>query len=374
MAPINWYDSSKGENNGHLDQYITAGDGELETAINAIKNESNLAGWVIADEPYCAAGADNVADDLLENSRNLWYWQGYDLMDGEFDSPYDTADTTGRLRDDLYYRMKEVSLDVQNRIDTNNNHPIHNIIRHNGNYVSFYQPNWVPSEINNSLLLSHVLHDDHYTYDPNVPVYTWKESTEDAINLVINPPGYPHPYQYGFIMWIDGMRPVVNVNGSPQLFNPSEEKIRFAAYASIVYGARGIMFFDLSKSNTTSYLYSKKIAEEMKEMSPYLLTEHSSLLSSADLTSNIQNANRESQDFIVRINPNNSNEALVVFCNVSESSGAISIQFPSNWQFSTVRSIISSYGWSYVPADLAYNKLTVGVGSWWGRAFIVTKQ
>lgn len=109
-------------------------------------------------------------------------------------------------------------------------------------------------------------------------------------------------------------------------------------------------------------------------MAPYLLTSHPSVFDSPNevyLTTTSQSGTAN-VDFLVRIHPDDSDQALVIITNDSgEEEFGIYLHFPSSWQIDSVQGIDPSYGWSYVLND---NVLGIGVGKWWGRAFILTKE
>jgi hypothetical protein len=366
----------------YKDQYLRESDSDLEDAINAIKNKSSLAGWMLADEPYAGDVARVTTELTYENSKNtdVWVWidsqqTSHNLWEDSSINPFTiTTPDNNWLRDDIYFRLAYYLLELQNNLDTGamgENHPIHCVIRADGNYLD---PDTQP-ELNKSARVMNVLHDDIYlgNGDPHIG---WRSHTYLAIENIISPED--HTSQHGFVMWLDGMSYKVQ-NPTPDVYKHTvaDEDLRYTAYSSLVHGARGIMFWFMSKSEDDAYDQARKIGKEVETMSPYLLADHPAALDGVYLDSNIDNTEAEKpqeqqgQNFIVRINPNNSNQALVVIANDSSQDGSVWIQFPGNWQISSVQSIDPSYGWSYT---LNNNRLGVGVADWYARAFIVTKQ
>jgi len=139
-----------------------------------------------------------------------------------------------------------------------------------------------------------------------------------------------------------------------------------------VQGARGTMFWLLSKSEADAYKRSAYIAEEVEAMIPYLLTPHPDVFNSPNQVWVTSSTGLGGIDFIVRVNPDDEDEALVVIANDSgQNVASVCIHFPDSWQIDSVESVVADRSWSYILSD---NRVTIELGAWMARAFILTKD
>ena len=67
------------------------------------------------------------------------------------------------------------------------------------------------------------------------------------------------PKPYGLIYYFDGM---AHKLGNDK-WTADDEEIRYAVYTTLVQGARGVMFWLLSKSEQEAFEQAEKIAEEV---------------------------------------------------------------------------------------------------------------
>jgi len=382
-AAIGWT-TYPGDGYSNSDSVLRNYDDELEDMIDDVSASQDalagLGGWVLVDEPYSGDVARTTAENPTEVSYDgdgnpdMWYWSHggttYNLVTDVTPYAYQQAqDNTNMVRDDLYFRMKYILCELQADWDTSDDHPIHTVIRNWGNY----DQEW-PDDENKSARVCHVTHDDHYLwYDiynqgRTEPDTRWKTATKNCVENILKPSEVPKPYE--LIHYFDGMAHKLG----DDKWTADDEEIRYAVYTTLVQGARGVMFWLLSKSEQEAFEQAEKIAEEVETMAPYLLTSHPSVFDSPNevyLTSTSQSGTTN-VDFLVRIHPDDSDKALVIITNDSaEEEFGIYLHFPSSWQIGSVQGIDPNYGWSYVLND---NVLGIGVGKWWGRAFILTKE
>jgi len=388
-AAIGWIENYTYSNSDlNLRDYDTMY-GSMIASVNSSSDAlQGLGGWMLADEPYGGDIARVTPEIPVEVSYtgtrppDTWFWE---YPSGTYNDlvttlgppyPYTGPDRTNQIRDDLYYRLKYINLQLQNIWDTSNNHPLHCVIRANGNYVS----ESTHPELNRSARVSHVIHDDHFLWYDMIaprravgdyneePDTTWRDMTKLAIDNLVSTSQVPN----SLVHWFDGM--AHNKGGSKWVI--PDEDLRYMVYSAIVHGARGVMFWLLSKSEQEAFAQAEKIAKEIEIMVPYLLTAPSSVFTDAYLTT--QQYGTANTDFLIRRHPTITNKALIIIVNQSNyEEPATWIHFPSSWQISGAESIIPGYGWSKTLIDTngdgKYDKLGIGTSDWWARSFIVTK-
>lgn len=391
-AGINWpsnlvYNAS--------DQYLRDSDDDLEDMIDDVYNHQDvdqLAGWLVADEPYHGEGFWNTSDDEVSYDPNnpppsgddYWYWQDpdtqvyHDLTDEGSPCPYSSVDDQNRIGDDQFHRIKYINTRYSNEWnkDSNGNDisdvPIYSVVRHAAGY-------WKDDTETHNLhcRISDVLSDDNYLFnDADVayvtPTTRWRDMTMDAVKNLLQSTVTPKPMAY--MMWVDGMGypiPPETQGGDWTAWKPDEGELRYAVYTSLIHGARGIMFWHLSRSEPDTYNYALRVARDVDTMAPFLMTEHPFDVDDIYMTSSTGDTTDLS--FLVRINPNNSDEALLIICNDSDNSfPAIWVHFPSSFDIDHAHPINFTYMWSY-EIDQQENKIGIGADEWWARAFLVHK-
>ncbi len=412
LSPIGWTVYGIIHTWDYYDSNLRTFDSNMANMISAVNASSSalagLGGWMLADEPYGGDASRQVPEDIPNETVEIsytgtippetWFWEyptgtyndlvttlgppyPFSGSDGSYTSygsyyyPNDPS-KTNKVRDDVYYRLKYINSQLQTVWDQSNDHPIHCVIRSNGNYL----PESTHPQENKSARISSVLHDDHYLWYDVInprrenndfneePDARWRDSAQMAIDNLISSSLPPD----SLVNWFDGE--AHEKDGSKWV--APDEDLRYMVYSSIVHGTRGVMFWFLSKSEQEAYAQSEKIGYEVKKMVPYLLTTPSSAFSETYLTTSQHGTN--DVDFLIRLHPTNSNKALLIIVNQSNNEiPAIWITFPSTWQISNAESIIPSYEWSKefqdINGDGKYEIIGIGASDWWARAFIITK-
>jgi hypothetical protein len=223
---------------------------------------------------------------------------------------------------------------------------------------------------NKTARVGDVISDNHYLRYTDVSLNRWRDSTRDAVENLLKPSATIKPK--AFFHFFDGWAwKDVDENGVEFRAIADENHLRHNIYTTLVQGARGVGFWTLSKGEQTSFNRAKLIAEEVEIMAPYLLTDHPSVFTgSNEVFMTTSSGTMTDQDFLVRIHPSNPNKALILYANSSANTyNSVNFHFPSNWQIASVQPVRCC--WSY---SLANNQLAIGVGEWWGRAFILTKS
>lgn len=358
-----------------------------------------MASWQLADEPYQAVRADNLAEDPLELSYDvdnpppaaggtgpdMWYIGSTNLTQS---GPYDpfinniNDDNPYKIRDDLYYRMKYIQQKLIAYWDTSNDRPIYAMLRHWGNY-DYDINSATQAYANKSARVSHVLQGNNYMWDDGrasgvsgyiAPTTRWRECTKDAVKNMLNSSVTPHPLAY--FEYFDGWaQRYQDLGGTWQIWRAAEDELRYAIYTTLVQGARGLGFWNLSVSESVAFDNAELIAKEVKSMVPFLMTAHPSVFNNPnEVYLTTSNGITTDIDFLVRINSSN-NQALLIICNDSSTTiNSIDIHFPSSWRISNnATSIKQSPPWSY-SIDTVNNIFSISGSAWRGRAFIITKQ
>jgi hypothetical protein len=389
-AGINWGTLM----NDVTDQHLRDSDSYLATMISDVyssQHVSQLGGWFLADEPYCGEGFWNNTETELSydydtpppSGPDTWYWidsnNNYrDLTQEGSPCPYSGDDSLSHIGDDTFHRLKYINtryLWEWNK-DGNGNDisevPIFAVVRHAAGYGK------VDTQAHNlHCRISDVLCDDNYLFndaasqavDPN---NRWKLMTEDAVDNLLASTVTPKPKAY--IMFLDGMSyPIPLGGGLYDPWIPDEDDVRYAAYTSLVHGARGINFWNLSRSQEDAFDCATQVAQDVKEMVPFLLTEHPFAQDEIYMTSSTGNTNGLS--FLVRINPNDSTEALIIVCNDSADNIVdVWIHFPGSFDVDYAEPIRNVHNW-YTYVYQLENKVEIeSMDSWTGKAFIVHKE
>jgi hypothetical protein len=129
----------------------------------------------------------------------------------------------------------------------------------------------------------------------------------------------------------------------------------------------GCMMWMLSKSDEESYKQSKKVTYEAYKASEFLMNPPNDILKTCYSTCD---DNTDCQ-FVIRENPKNKKELMLMCCNNKKESTTIEISIPSNYKIDRTKPLVFGYKWMavYLPESNSVRMLLPGFSA---RSFILT--
>ena len=322
----------------------------LKERIEILSNHPQMGGYMLADEPYHG-----------DNSRK--------------------AGKRQYVYNELIH-FKRLIEDYDKNID---NHPIHTVIRGNGNY--HFDPD-NRDQLKNIYLLNELtdltdyIHDDLYLFDfINIYNHTnkktfldfTKERTEMARKVLLEQrddvPNIRN--KKAWTLWMQGRS---GLGENSPYFGKSylmEDELRYQAYCSWINGSQGAFFWELAKSDQLSLDISTKISKEAHYASQCLMQK-------TDIVSDVSCIEFEDNhdvQYIIRKDPNwfgsgstIEKRYLLMICNNSKENSNCFVDFKT--PIKKVESIVPQYNWSHVFRN-DNKEIGVGLGGYRARAFFV---
>lgn len=312
--------------------------------INLLKNYRQLGGWFIIDEGFAGDYARTI------NKRDF-------------------------VRNQILY--------CKNIIETYDNykedHPIYMVERGNGNFN--FDPCEKPEYIKyikdlvgttdylcDDMYLSDFLNDGYSGYGDFVGIT--KTRVEQARKIFIeklcNVPDTG--INKSFMLFSSGCPQTGYINPYTGDSNLTEEQLRYQNYCAWINGSMGCMLWMLSKSNVDSYERGKKISYEAYKASEFLMNPPDSDVNKSYL---YINDNVTDCQFVLRKNPTDQKELMLMVCNNSKNNVTAQSIINSDLHIDKIRPLVSGYNWSVIFTPET-NRLKFNIDSHTGRAFLIT--